>query len=471
MKPEYTVLILDDETAITSGIKMFLEEMEMNVFTANHINDALKILEKNEIDLLLLDIHLPEMDGVSFLKKVKPLFDRMQIIMISAHADHNLVVEAMREGAVDFIRKPFQLSDIHLAITRTHSFQQTQQRLNSTDSKFRRYQNLMENRQRQPIVYKSKQMEEIVRLADMIAKIEDVPVLISGESGTGKEVLARYIHQASSRSKEAFIPTNCASIPFDLFESEFFGHSKGAFTGAMEDQTGLFELASDGFLFLDEISEMDIRLQPKLLRVLESKEIKKIGGKRIIQIGTRVIAATNRDLSKAIKDGQFRNDLFHRLSVFELKIPPLRERTDDIPVLFEFFVSKAAARFKKKVTSYNPDIVEKLLEYSFPGNVRELGNMVERALILCQGSQLECGHFGFDNPPLIPQTDGSFVSEKEWSLDMNLDNNEKKLVREALSKSNGNIHEASRFLGVTPQSLRRRMEKYDLLRGKQLKEK
>lgn len=471
MKPEYTVLILDDETAITSGIKMFLEEMEMNVFTANHINDALKILEKNEIDLLLLDIHLPEMDGVSFLKKVKPLFDRMQIIMISAHADHNLVVEAMREGAVDFIRKPFQLSDIHLAITRTHSFQQTQQRLNSTDSKFRRYQNLMENRQRQPIVYKSKQMEEIVRLADMIAKIEDVPVLISGESGTGKEVLARYIHQASSRSKEAFIPTNCASIPFDLFESEFFGHSKGAFTGAMEDQTGLFELASDGFLFLDEISEMDIRLQPKLLRVLESKEIKKIGGKRIIQIGTRVIAATNRDLSKAIKDGQFRNDLFHRLSVFELKIPPLRERTDDIPVLFEFFVSKAAARFKKKVTSYNPDIVEKLLEYSFPGNVRELGNMVERALILCQGSQLECSHFGFDSPPVNTHTNDSSLKQKEWRADLNLDNNEKKLVREALTKSNGNIHEASRFLGVTPQSLRRRMEKHDLLAAKQSKDK
>lgn len=463
MKPDYSVLILDDETAITTGIKTFLEELEMQVFAANHINDALRILETNEIDLLLLDIHLPEMDGISFLKKVKPIFERLQVIMISAYSDHKLVVEAMREGADDFIRKPFQLSDIHLAITRTHSFQQTKSQLARTDSKLRRYHTLIENQHRQPIVYKSRQMEEIVKLSEMIAKIEDVPVLISGESGTGKEVLARYIHQMSKRNREAFIPTNCASIPFDLFESEFFGHMKGAFTGAVEDQTGLFELASDGMLFLDEISEMDIRLQAKLLRVLESKEIKKIGGKKIISIGTRVIAATNKDLPKAILDGQFRNDLFHRLSVFELKIPPLRERIDDIPVLFEHFVSKSANRIKKPIKSYDPAIVEQLLKYPFPGNVRELGNMVERAVILSQSEVLCLNDFGLAKLSIEELNEPEKAESGKNKSDLNLNRHEESIVKEALELSSGNIHEAARKLGITPQSLRRRMEKHGML--------
>lgn len=463
MKLDYTVLILDDEQAITFGIQSYLEELEMSVFTANHITDALRILEQNEVDLLLLDIHLPEMDGLSFLKKIKPHFKHLQVIMISALSDHSVVVEAMREGAVDFIRKPFQLSDIHLAITRTHSFQQTQLNLEKTDTKLRSYRTLIQNQQKRPFVYKSKEMEEVVKLADMIAMIDDVPILLSGESGTGKEVLARYIHNKSNRSKEVFIPTNCASIPVELFESEFFGHKKGSFTGAVEDQVGLFELASEGILFLDEISEMDIKHQAKLLRVLESGEIKRIGGKQVVKIGTRVIAATNRDLLSSIQSGQFRNDLFHRLSVFELKIPPLRDRKDDLPVLFEYFIEKANARTKKNISYYDPQIIDRLMGYSFPGNVRELKNMVERASILCQSDSFSLKDFGLDDQ--LEGMDENAPNPRPWVVSLNLNEHERSLIREALHQSAGNLHAAARKLGISPQSLRRKMEKFTLSKG------
>ena len=460
------ILILDDEPAIGKSIIDFLTEAGYQAYMAVRVDEALVLLEENEIDLLFLDINLPELDGLSFLRNIKPVFSELQVIMISGIHDHQTIIEAMRLGAIDFLVKPFKLSDIQLSVNRTENYLKAQQALNDTTSRLNKLQGLYGKEKEFQLVHQSTQMAEVMRMAEMVAKVDEMPVLISGESGTGKELVAKYIHQRSKRQSKLFIATNCASIPNELFESEFFGHIRGSFTGAIDDQSGLFELANDGILFLDEISEMDIRHQAKLLRVLESKEIKRIGGKKVQRVDTRVIAATNKNLQELTANSRFRIDLYHRLSVFEIHIPPLRERPDDIIPLVQFFLESANKKYQKHIKGFDDEFIKALLQHDFPGNVRELRNLIERAIIICQTDtltkdHLNNHHYGIKSTPGAEQNNQAFPV-----LGLNMDEHELQLIKMALEKADNNKHSAARLLGLTPQSLRRRMEKFDLLKKK-----
>jgi two-component system, NtrC family, response regulator AtoC len=456
------ILILDDEPAIGKSIMDYLSDSGYQAFSVTRVDEAITKMGEYDIDLLFLDIELPELDGLSFLKNIKPIFPDMLVIMISGQSDHQTIISSMRLGAIDFLVKPFKLSDVQLAITRTENFLKTGSQAKDSP-RLTKLKSILGKDKGLTMIYHSKQMAEVINLASMVAKIEEMPVLISGESGTGKELVAKYIHQNSYRYNKRFIATNCASIPNELFESEFFGHIKGSFTGAIDDQAGLFELANDGMLFLDEISEMDIRHQAKLLRVLESKEIKRIGGKKILKVETRVLAATNKNLKQLAAENHFRNDLYHRLSVFEIHIPPLRERPDDIAPLVQHFLDSANEKYNTKVKGFKDQFISILMKYDFPGNIRELKNIVEKAIIVSKTDVLNKedleNHLYIKRPPAI----NNLAIQPLPGSGLNIEAHEKQLILLALEKTGNNKHSAARLLGLTPQALRRRMEKYDML--------
>lgn len=454
------ILILEDEPSISKGIQVYLQHDGYLAETAQLPSEARELLEKQKFDVLISDLKLPEMDGLDFIKEVAPRYPDLEFIMISGHAEMPDVIEAMRLGVIDFIPKPFSLRDINIALRRTQNFIRLNQKLRNSESKTRKLIERENGHPKNRLVYQSESMQQIVKLVELIANVEEVPVLITGESGTGKELIARQIFQSSSRNQHPFITANCAAIPFELFESEFFGHTRGAFTGAVSDQPGLFELADKGFLFLDEIGELDIRLQSKLLRAIENLEIKRVGGKGTTKVNTRLIAATNQHLIDLVKQGKFRNDLFHRLSVFIIHLPPLRERRDDILPLFDHFLKLAAQKTRKPVPAYSKELKKALLSYSFPGNVRELKNMTERAMIICGDEVLTLDHFHF---PFLKKESASLDTKNSKNEHFDLKNAERVMIERALEQANGNKSKAARLLKITPQSLRRRMEKYNLL--------
>lgn len=463
MENRLRVLILDDEKAIGQGIKTYLTMQGFIVSIATLPSEAKRILSLEKFDILVLDLKLPEMSGLEFLSLIKSENYDVEVIMISGHGDMPQVIEAMRLGAVDFIPKPFSLESIHLSIKRTSKFVELNNRLKQYENKTRRFIELGNRDRDQLLVYASEPMKNIIRLIGLIADIEEVPVLITGETGTGKELVARSIHLKSNRRNHAFVTANCAATPFDLFESEFFGHTKGSFTGAVNDQPGLFEMAENGYLFLDEIGEVDIRLQAKLLRAIENLEVKRLGSSKNIKINTRNIAATNQQLDKLVAEKKFRDDLFHRLSVFVIHIPPLRERKEDIIPLFEHFLAVFATKFNRQVPAYDQSIREVLLDYSFPGNIRELRNIVERALVICPDNLITRDYFFF--PGMKEKAVSIAQSPTNYVGNFNLELSEKNLIEQALQKTSGNKLQAARLLNITPQSLRRRMEKFGLMNG------
>jgi DNA-binding NtrC family response regulator len=452
------ILILEDELATGKGIQVYLLKEGYSVVIAQLPSQARELLQSTKFDILISDLRLPEMSGMDFIKEVSEKYSDLEYIMISGHAEMPDVIEAMRLGVIDFIPKPFSLRDINIAIRRTHNFISLNKKLRETESKARKLLKIESDSIAKTLIYKSDSMHQIAKLVELIANVEEVPVLITGESGTGKELVARKIYESSARKNYPYITANCAAIPFDLFESEFFGHTKGAFTGAVSDQPGLFELADNGFLFLDEIGELDIRLQSKLLRAIENLEIKRVGAKTNITVNTRIIAATNQQLIDLVKEGKFRNDLFHRLSVFIIHIPPLRERRDDILPLFNHFLKQAARKTRKALPIYSKEVKKALLYYHFPGNVRELKNMTERAMIICTENELTMDHFHFP----FPRTKKSNTTTKNSFDEFDLKNAERNIIASALEKTKGNKLKAAGLLRITPQSLRRRMEKYSL---------
>jgi len=453
------ILILEDELSIGKGIQVFLQKEGYVAETAQLPSQARSLLEKQKFDVLISDLRLPEMNGIEFIKEISPKYSDLEFIMISGHAEMPDVIEAMRLGVIDFIPKPFSLRDINIAIRRTQNFINLNKRLKESENKTRKLIEIESGNPEKMLIYQSEAMNQIVRLVELIANVEEVPVLITGESGTGKELVARQIYNSSARIRHPFVTANCAAIPFELFESEFFGHTRGAFTGAVSDQPGLFELADKGFLFLDEIGELDLRLQSKLLRAIENLEIKRVGGKSNIKVNTRIIAATNQHLIDLVKEGKFRNDLFHRLSVFIIHIPPLRERRDDILPLFSHFLHIAARKTRKAVPAYSKEVKKALMNYHFPGNVRELKNITERAMIISGNDELTMEHFHF--PFFKP---GKSISSGNLPLSdqFDLKNAEREMVSRALENTGGNKLKAAILLKITPQSLRRRMEKYGL---------
>ncbi len=451
------ILVLDDEKVFREEIREFLETDGFKVFSAGKPSEAFEIIDKQEIDILILDLRLPEMDGIQVLQKVKDSKPETEVIMITGHGDMDAVIQAMRYGAVEFFPKPFRLIDMKAAIQRTKRYIQLNSKYKEVELSYALISKELRDSVGYEIMGNSKAIKQVVDLMTKVAKAESTSVLITGESGTGKELVARGIHYLSQRKNAYFHAVNCSAVPDSLFESEFFGHKKGAFTGANEEKAGWFEIANNGTLFLDEIVDMQLPMQSKLLRVLEDKKIRRIGATSDISVDVRIIAATNQDISKLIEENKFRPDLYYRLNSFEINIPPLRERKEDIPMLVEYFVKILANKLYKKIYTVDSNVVKSLMTYDFPGNVRELRNMLERAMILCDGNRLSLKDFSGLSP-----VDGAveLISTSEDIFD--LDEAEKKLILKALEKTGYKKTDTAALLNITRQSLDRRLEKYGI---------
>ncbi len=454
---DLSVLVLDDELRMRDEIEEFLSGQQYLIHKASAPSMAFEILEKTPVDILILDVKLPEMDGLEVLKKVKQSHPNLEVIMISGHGDMNTVIEAMRYGAFDYFQKPFRLPEISHAIERTRRFILLNEKLKNTEYKFDLLSNEIQSVFGHDLIGKSASMKKVVDLMTRVAMADTTSVLITGESGTGKELVARGIHFLSNRKKQFFYSVNCSAVPESLFESEFFGHKKGAFTDAREDKQGWFEIANKGTLFLDEIGDMPMSQQAKLLRVLEERKVSKIGSRVEVPVDVRVITASNRNLFELSKQDKFRSDLYHRLSTFVIEIPPLRDRKDDIPPLLEYYVHFYAEQMKKVIKEITPELVEKLLEYDFPGNVRELRNMVERAIILSDGESMGWDNFKYSLPDMEQQSQDSIPQDT-----LDLAEIEKNVILRALEQANNNKSKAAELLNITWQALDRRLEKFGL---------
>ncbi len=449
------ILVLDDDPAILAVVASFLKK-EFEVFVSSLPFQALEILSNESIDILISDIRMPEMDGLTLVKKVKKDYPEIEIIMISSHGDMNTVIEAMHLGAFDFFNKPFDVKDIKLSIERTKKFRQTKQELKRIKLTKSVLTDEIKQKEGSDLVSSSDAMKEIKDVISRVAQTDDTSVLITGESGTGKELVARGIHNLSSRAGEFFGAVNTSAIPESLFESEFFGHKKGSFTGAIGDKAGWFEVADKGTLFLDEIGDMPQNLQIKLLRVLEDRRFNKVGTAKQQEFNIRIIAATNKRIDELQNGDSFRSDLYYRISTFEIHIPPLRERKEDIAVLLEHFLHHFATRMRKKITGVDHEAVELLSNYQFPGNVRELRNLCERAVILSDGGFINCEHF-----PQISQN--TLDMEVRNNIDQfNLEFIERETIKKVLEMVSYNKSEAAKLLNLQWNALYRRIQKYSI---------
>ncbi|WP_439185589.1 sigma-54-dependent transcriptional regulator [Carboxylicivirga taeanensis] len=449
------VLILDDESRITEKLKYHLEKRQFNVFTANTPNEGLAVLEKERPGVLILDVMLPGMNGLDILAKVKQEYPALEIIMISGYGDMDMVIQAMRQGASDFIRKPFQIMDIQLAIERTEKFLLMQSKLEAAEDRRALVSKELEGMIEKDFVGESQQIKNVLKMALKAAEDGDVNVLVTGENGTGKEIISRIIHYGSPRKKQVFAPVNSSAIPETLLESEFFGHVKGAFTDARDEKKGYFELANKGTLFLDEIADMPYALQAKLLRAIEENRIKRVGSNKEIPVDVRIISATNKNIDELINEKQFRIDLFHRINTIEINIPPLRQRPEDVLPLLKHFVKDIAQKKGKRVPGIAPALVNKLQHYHFPGNVRELRNMVERAMILADSDTLQPEDF-----PL--RGEDTAVKPAIANGTLNIDEHEKQLIEAALTQTEFNQTKAASLLGISRDALKRKIKKFNI---------
>ncbi|MBC8383072.1 MAG: sigma-54-dependent Fis family transcriptional regulator [Candidatus Cloacimonetes bacterium] len=452
---ELKILILDDETGYREGIEEYLLTQGFTVFMAEKPLEGFQILKDEPFDIVILDIKLPEMNGVQVLRKIKKSYPETEIIMITAHGDMDSVIESLRYGASDFFTKPFRLIDLKTAIERTKRYITLQNRINDLKFQYDHLISQIKDADGTIMIGKSDSIKEILNLMKKVASTDNTTILITGESGTGKEIVARGIHALSARKDHTFLDINCSSVPDSLFESEFFGHKKGAFTDAIEHKSGYFEVANHGTIFLDEICDMPKHMQTKLLRVLEGNVFRRVGSNRDIKFDVRVISATNQDIDDFVKNNDFREDLLYRLNTFRIHIPPLRERKDDIKPLLDYFVKIFSKKLKKPIKNVSNRIYDYLLNYNFPGNVRELRNMVERALIICDDSTLRLEHFTH----IVKKT----PEADENSLDLSiLENKEKEMLTKALERSNNNKTSAAKLLNISRSALNRKIEKYKL---------
>lgn len=449
------ILIIDDDPVYRNLLRSILKE-RVNVFAAEAPSIAFKIIDNEPIDIIICDFRLPEMNGLKVLEKIKSEHANIEVIMISSLAETDTVIGALRNGATDFFKKPFTANEIWLSIERTRKFAEINTNLNRTQKKNRLLKDEVNRALGNYIVGNSSQIKEVKEQMQMVAQTPDTSVLIIGESGTGKELVARGIHDLSNRKDEFFGAVNMSAIPESLFESEFFGHNKGSFTGAIADKAGWFESANGGTLFFDEIGEMSLQLQVKLLRVLEDRRFTKVGGQGEQTFDIRLVAATNKSLDQLTDGKSFRLDLFHRLATFIIYLPPLRERKADIPELTSYFVKNFASKLNKDISKVHPAVYEMFEKYSFPGNIRELRNLIERAMIICQKNELTPQHFSY-----ITLTSNN-IQEKEPNNTFDLRELEKNTIIRALQKVNYNKAEAARLLNIEWNALYRRIQKYNI---------
>jgi DNA-binding NtrC family response regulator len=452
-----SILILDDETRLAEELAEYLEAAGYRPLTASRPSEAFRALESSGVDIAIVDIKLPEYDGLEFLRRLKDRHPTVETIVMSGHGDMDNVIEALRLGAFDYLRKPFASFDLQTALGRTRKYLEAQR-------ESRRYAELCATLNEElsggsELVGSSAAMDRVRESIAVAAENSDAPVLIGGESGTGKELVARRIHALGPRASGRFVPVNCAAVPREMFESEFFGHERGAFTDARSAREGLFRAADGGTLFLDEVGEVPIDLQAKLLRAIEERRVRPVGSDEERSADARIVCATNRNLAAAVEAGGFRRDLYYRLAVIEIALPPLRERNGDVMELAEHFMRRFAG--SDAVPRFTSAFADRLSRYSFPGNVRELRNIIERAAI-AKRQVIDLDALGC-LPVEAPAEDRDrTAADRREKDDLNLDLIERETIVEALRRSNGVAAAAARLLGITRQSLDRRMERYGI---------
>lgn len=452
------ILIVDDEPRIREELCEFLTENGYYCIEAGTPSEALTEIKRKRVDIVILDINLPERDGIAVLKEIKELEDNIEVLMITGQGDMDLAIAAMRNGAADFFNKPILPDEVLHAIERTKRYIKLSRQCLHIQQSYDRLLHEMNNNGGLRLIGESKAIRELKTEIESAAKHPDVSVLITGESGTGKELVARSIHYLSMRKNSIFHAVNCAAIPETLFESEFFGYIKGAFTGAGTDKQGWFEAADKGTLFMDEIADMQAFMQAKLLRVTEDGKVRRLGSNRDIKVDVRIISATNRDINRLVHRGSFRQDLFHRLNTFQIYIPPLRERKEDIPLLVDHFTRYFAQKTGKAVTGLEATIMDRLMQHPLKGNVRELKNILERAIIACDEDRLKLKHFHDFN--VYGGSMGQSYGKDDDILD--LETLEKNAVIKALKQTRDNKSKAAKLLNITWQALERRITKYGL---------
>lgn len=441
------ILILDDEAGVRQFLTLALEKDGYEVKALASPVEGVELIKKERYDLAIVDLKMPEMDGISALKKMKHISPDLSVIMITAFATIESAIEAMKEGAFDYVIKPFKIDEIRLTIEKAFR-----------EKKLLKENKLLKQEVRSrygiaSIIGASVEIEKVKEIIRKLAKT-DSTVLIVGESGTGKELVARAIHYSGGRASHPFMAIDCSAIPETLLESELFGHEKGSFTGAFKTKEGLFEVASEGTIFLDEIAASDLTIQVRLLRVLQEKEFRRVGGTRDLKVQSRLMAATNRNLEEEVAKGTFRQDLFFRLNVIPIYLPPLRERKGDIPVLARYFLTLFSQREKKKIKEISGEAMELLETYPWPGNVRELEHLIERAVVLSVNDTIT----PIDLPLRIQEKSAEAI--KSNSLRGLVEEYERRLIADTIEESKGNKFKAARLLGLSRQNLQYKLKKY-----------
>ena len=453
MNPE--LLIIDDEISIVNTIKRFFQTKNFNITFAQLGGQGLKKFKSNKFDVVLLDLNLPDISGEEIAKEIRKIDKDIIIMVITAYGSIKSSVDLFKIGVNDYILKPFQVEELYFVI---ENFLKNKE---IKDENVKLKKNLAEIYKPKNLVGESKSMKEIYNMIIQVAPV-DVNVLIQGASGTGKEIVARTIHFFSSRKDKPFYAINCGAIPSELLESEMFGYRKGSFTGAIQDRKGLFEEASQSTLFLDEINEMPLMLQPKLLRVLQEKKIKRIGDNKEIDADVRIVAASSKDLKREVADKKFREDLFYRLNVFTINLDPLKERQEDIPLLINHFIQKYNKALKKEIKAVTKGALEKCIKYRWPGNIRELENIIQRAMVVATSIYIKSENIIFDHEDMIDESGDITINKMDYktALKTYMDNIDKLYIQKALQETDYNKLKSAKILGISPRALHYKIKKF-----------
>jgi len=450
----FSILLIDDEPAQLQSMKSFLSRRGFQVFATDNGPDGLEIAKNNPIDLVLTDYRMPEWSGAEVLDNIKELNPDIEVVVITAYGSVEDAVSLMKAGAYDYLNKPIDLDELESLIERVREKRQLVRENRQLKEQ------LQERYKFESIISQSGEMEDVLNTAARVANSK-ATVLVRGESGTGKELIARAIHVASPRRANPFVVINIAALPENLLESELFGHEKGAFTGASEMRIGRFEQANGGTLFIDEVGEIPLPVQVKLLRAIQFGQIERLGSNKSIDVDVRIIGATHRDLEEMMEQGEFREDLYFRMNVVAIQVPPLRKRKTDIPLLVDHFIQKYADENQKSIQGITRDALDELMKYDFPGNVRELQNIIERAVVMSRNEQITLQDLP-QNLKAARQSNQFNPHELTASYEEKMQAYERAMIREALEQSDGNQSAAARLLGITERHIRSRIERLGL---------
>lgn len=448
-----SILIIDDELAICTALTLALED-KYNVKATTSPANGIKLLKEECFNICLLDLKIGEYDGIEVLEQLKKIDKNLIVIMMTAYGSIDSTIVAMKKGAYTYLTKPLSMNELHLVVEQALKYQMLNEKvkyLSKEPVKDEYY----------GIIGRSPLMKDVFNLIDKLKDV-DTSVLVTGESGTGKELVARALHYAGKRKKNQFQEINCAAIPEGLLEEEMFGHKKGSFTGAIEDRKGKFEFANNGTIFLDEIGDMELALQAKLLRVLQEKKFTPIGSNEKKEIDVRVIAATNRDLKEMVEEGYFRKDLYFRLNVIEIKLPPLRDRKQDLPLFFNYYIHKYNHELKKDMVGISREAIKKLMSYNYPGNVRELANIIEYSMVISNDKTIKLE----DLPDEVTNHEEIGIKQDsifaENLVGLSLKEIEKRIIRASLIKNKGHRKRTADMLGISDKGLRNKISEYNI---------